>query len=447
MGGGLIIEPPRPKDWYFGGLSGVTDPIRNKAGFKRYLDTGRPQSWRAHDGSFADVYACVSYALAASVTAKMNYLLDAGAFTQTAVDWLFDNGYVTEDVVGGRFRFNMSRRWLAKLSGTVPRVGNSLRTVAETMRTMGPVPETLWPTVDGMTEAEYYSDIKDSILEKGRALGAEFLARFTYSWEWVMPDDTNISQSLLIAPVEACVKMGFRDKEGLWHRAIGDANHAVAKWGADGAIDEIRDSYKSDGSFDRRFAPDFDLESTMLHDVNPVHATEKPHMFEFKEGYLYFVNDGTGILPCLYAAKMLRPVTNFEEFGQFLARNKEVAEPIQSRTENVLASQIEGQELRDFKGELVAKVIDGKVTLVGSVSYTGGIAGSDQKKPWYGSSVDDSVSLRLKGFVLMALPLVMMFVHQFYPDITQDAVTAAFEGAFALVGAVMVIIGQARAKK
>ena len=95
---------------------------------------------------------------------------------------------------------NLSARFLAKMSGTIPTVGNYITKVFDTIYKYGLVEDKDWPQPPVFTNAEYYAEIPQAIIDKGQ----EFLK------EWNLDYLTNIygvdvPKALITAPLIAWV--------------------------------------------------------------------------------------------------------------------------------------------------------------------------------------------------------------------------------------------------
>jgi len=378
VNGGLVIEPRSPQGWVFGATTGVTKRVRHAVPW--LVNPVFSQVWRDRLGQIADTYGCVTNSEANPVEAIMDALFPT--MSHDAQKFFIDNGYI----IDGHFR--ISRRIVAKLSGTVPRVGNSLQKVAETVRAYWPdaymlVPEHVWPWIEGMTEDEYYADVPQETIAKAHELGRKVKELLEYNYEWINPDDTSVDDVLPYGLVQACVLTGWKGSDGFWHRGVGQSNHAVAKYGSEGKIDLIEDSYRFDGKLTRKYAADFALEWSMLHSLNLRETATKPMLerYNFKDGQLVAVRTNNAIIPCVYAAKLLRLLdTAFE--GYFAGVGRQENTPI------ITIDAEEGMEIHDFKGNLVRKFSFGNMVVAGTASF-----GAGEVTPsvgfWAGLSVEN----------------------------------------------------------
>lgn len=176
---GVIIEI-RPKDFVAGSETGAV-PVALDAGAQ--YDLFLPDEETQYR-NLEDVFACVSFSALNNLEIIFNYKLSHNLFSKANAQWLIDNGYV--DHMTGKVNF--SDRYIAKLSGTTQN-GNSLGAVGDAIINNGLVPEALWPWPVEMTDAMtpdqkwnlYYATVPASV----QALGAQFKARFSPSYQWI----------------------------------------------------------------------------------------------------------------------------------------------------------------------------------------------------------------------------------------------------------------------
>lgn len=93
---------------------------------------------------------------------------------------------------------DLSPRFLAKMSNTTPE-GNWLYIVADTIRNVGLVPESVWPIPPfEYTWSQFYEPIPQSVINKA----AEFKQLYTIQTEWINPTAANIAYHLKHAPLQ-----------------------------------------------------------------------------------------------------------------------------------------------------------------------------------------------------------------------------------------------------
>lgn len=191
---GLIVEPFQPED-YLGGTSQSLEAkyggtVINPSGdWSNYLPSTEDQ-----DTSDGDTWACASFG------------------TSNAVEIL------------ARFTFkesiDLSDRFLAKTSGTLPGKGNSPIKVADTLRHSWSVKEPEWP--DTNTVEEYYAEIPANLKTLAVARGAEF----EFGYQYVPNNPASIKAHLQTSPLGIAVTAWQADAQGVYQRIAGMAeNH------------------------------------------------------------------------------------------------------------------------------------------------------------------------------------------------------------------------------
>jgi hypothetical protein len=190
---GFVPEPFSPEDF----LGGTTNSLEAKYGgeiinpegdWSPYLPSEEDQ--RAGN---SDTFACVSYG------------------TLNAVEML------------ARLRFkdtkNLSDRFLAKISGTVPGQGNGPKKVADTLRHQWSVNEPEWPDV--MLVENFYAPIPEHLKTVAVARGAEF----EFGYQLISNTPATIKQTLKRSPVCAAFT-AWQEKDGVYVRIKGmQENH------------------------------------------------------------------------------------------------------------------------------------------------------------------------------------------------------------------------------
>lgn len=191
---GLIVEPIDVGSDYLGGTSHSLEAkygaeVLNPSGdWTPYTPSTEDQSTNT-----GDTYSCVSHG------------------TNNAIEML------------ARLRFqnslNLSDRFLAKTSGTLPGQGNSPKKVADQLRHGWSVNEPEWPDVD--TVAEFYADIPQQLKTVAVARGAEF----AFGYQYVANVPSQIKTALKYSPV--CIAVtAWREENGVYVRVPGiSENH------------------------------------------------------------------------------------------------------------------------------------------------------------------------------------------------------------------------------
>lgn len=138
---------------------------------------------------------------------------------------------------------NYSDRFLATMSGTAAQKGNSLQTVAETLRHQGAPLESLWPLdISINTFEKFYAPIPDSV----RTIALEFIAEFDYKHEYVPTDPISLKKALTYSPLNVATFAWLQDSTtGLYYVPKGyPANHSPMLYGYEEGVSWfIFDSY------------------------------------------------------------------------------------------------------------------------------------------------------------------------------------------------------------
>lgn len=172
---GLIISLPKENDFIHGGESSLNLGAVNlqSGNWKDYLPQGERQYC-----PFFDTMSCTTFSFCDAVETYMNFLIANNRISANNLSWLKDKKYIGLDG-----KVNFSDRFLAILSGTTKQ-GNRFDTVAETARTRGLIPESLFTFDPAITTWEEYMDAS-KITTEMISLASEFLSRFKLSYEWI----------------------------------------------------------------------------------------------------------------------------------------------------------------------------------------------------------------------------------------------------------------------
>jgi len=239
---GFIYEPIADEDWVLGDASFGREVVIPSGDWTPYLPTGEEQQLAG-----METMSCVSQSACKNIEMIMDWMIDSNKISIKNLKWLKDNGYID-----GQGHPNFSGRFVAKMSGTTAN-GNSLKNVAETIRKIGLVPESVWPFVAGMTWAEYYKYPSSEAIKLGR----EFLARFQINYEVVPESQTK--EGLKYSPLQSAVHAwNGRDTNNVYVRCAGSLNHAISIFKRDALI-WIFDHYKLFDSFIKKLADNFNM--------------------------------------------------------------------------------------------------------------------------------------------------------------------------------------------
>ena len=123
-----------------------------------------------------------------------------------------------EEIVYRKYgiKLNLCERFLAKVSGTKERRGNSPRNVADFLIKLGVPKEEVWPFANNITSSEeYYANIPDEVYE----LAKEFNKEFNFAYELVKKED--IPKAMQCSPLGVDVAAWFKDENGIYYRPEG----------------------------------------------------------------------------------------------------------------------------------------------------------------------------------------------------------------------------------
>ncbi len=116
---------------------------------------------------------------------------------------------------------NWSDRYLAKVSDTQTRGGNSPQNVAEYLRKVGCIPEGMWP-YESKSFDEYYSTIPAKLHETARIFNKEY----EFKHEYVPTSPVSLVEALKLSPLGVSVPAWYKNDKGLFYRPEGmNDNH------------------------------------------------------------------------------------------------------------------------------------------------------------------------------------------------------------------------------
>ncbi len=257
---GLDLRPIAPEDF----LGGSTNSLQRKFGDEVLVADG---DWTPYlpstenqDTSNGDTYACVSFAISNAI----------------------------EMLARRRFgnRLNLSDRFIAKKSGTVPGRGNDPKVVADYMRPklLKPlywsVDEKEWP--DTETVEEFYQEPPRSLDTIATARGAEF--EYGYQWELNVP--SNLRERLKRSPINLAVT-AWEERDGVYVRVPGIAeNHFTTLIKVlDNGLYKVFDSFPP---YIKVVHPDACQSVAMSHHLNR-HVVQESWFKKFIKGVLAFL--------------------------------------------------------------------------------------------------------------------------------------------------------------
>jgi len=193
---GLILEPYKPRDYIFGGVTGITGEVLQENGdWTSYLPLKEYQS------GLTETMGCVS----------------------------FSCNNVLETIYKKKFKeeTNYSDRFLAKLSGTTKN-GNTFTQVADTVRKQGLVLEDKWSwNRETFNWDEFYLSIPTELLQEAN----EWRIQYEVKYEWVIPTIDNLKEALRYSPLQIGVYAWGEKKDDIYLRTDKQQNHAVVLFG------------------------------------------------------------------------------------------------------------------------------------------------------------------------------------------------------------------------
>lgn len=189
--GGVLPDPEHNagKNWVFLGAEDAWEEIEPMGDWGKFRSPPEKQATK-----YFDPYNCVSISLAADIEKHLNKMMIEDPSTRPlfdSLDLLHPDGYA-----------DISERFIAKGSGTIPGRGNSQYNVYEFVRINGFVGEKSWPSSSEMTEAEFYRDLSSAI----RALGKKVLAAIGFNYKDIPEDNDALREGLKRS--STCVVVG-----------------------------------------------------------------------------------------------------------------------------------------------------------------------------------------------------------------------------------------------
>src|SRR3990167_344223 len=113
---------------------------------------------------------------------------------------------------------NWSDRFLATISDTKEKKGNSPQDVAETLRKKGVVEEKEWPfDITINTFEKFYTDIPENL----KTLALAFKAQYDFGHSYVPSNYYSLMEALKYSPVAFSVYAWVQDSDGLYYRPAG----------------------------------------------------------------------------------------------------------------------------------------------------------------------------------------------------------------------------------
>lgn len=181
---GVLIAPPKPKDYILGSTSPLTSD-RIIKDWSIYLPS--PESQRNKITDFMD---CVTMSALHAIGTQLNYLLMNNKLSDEALYFFHNNGYIKDGL------FSLSSRFNAKLNNTENLKGNYLNNVGDCIRRDGLISNSDWPTMDDTSYDEFYMMIPVGLFTKAK----KALWFVDIKYQWVNKSD--FPSILKVSPVQ-----------------------------------------------------------------------------------------------------------------------------------------------------------------------------------------------------------------------------------------------------
>lgn len=266
---GFVAVDPRTGEFMAGGETGILEtPVLPSCDWRPYYPTNAAQLMKTSNGfSKGDTNACVSFAGCQSVETILNFQIKTRRMSAENLVWLNVNGYI-----GANGSVLISKRFTAKMSGTVPQQGNSLPNVWGSLKNDGAVPDAMWPMPTAQFDAYlaqhggitteqawaiYYAPVPQAAID----LGKEFKARFPVLYEWIVyPAAPSAGQQLLkqlsVSPLEIATAVcnGWNTDDPIKACGAGTAHATLLGFVEPVGDYDVLDHYVP---YQKQFAPDY----------------------------------------------------------------------------------------------------------------------------------------------------------------------------------------------
>ena len=227
---GYIPDEPKDKDFIFGASS---------IPFELLVPDGDWRPWRPvkeiQNVNGVEPYACVTFTILNAI----------------------------EEIVYRKYgiKLNLCERFLAEVSGTKKRLGNSPRNVADFLIKLGVPHESIWPfSSDIKTHEEYYAPVPDEVFK----IAEEFSEKWDFGYEFVTKKE-DIPKAIQSSPLGIAVVAWFK-RNGKYYSPEGmrDGHFTLMDYYNEQAKEkEAFDSYKDvDGSVEKPL--EWDMEHSVI---------------------------------------------------------------------------------------------------------------------------------------------------------------------------------------
>lgn len=182
---GVLIGPEyiRPTDFVAGAETGIAYEARNPSGdWEKYKPTDEWQRYFLNGIIGYDTLSCVTFSALRCVAMQIEWMIDTGKISGTALAFLRDNGYIDEN---GKVNFN--EHYTAVMSGTTTN-GNTLTAVWDSIRKDGVLPQKDGPSVNDFTTTAAWlaGPIPQTQIEKARKFLSLYGGPFQVAYEWAV---------------------------------------------------------------------------------------------------------------------------------------------------------------------------------------------------------------------------------------------------------------------
>ena len=246
---GILTSPPRPTDY----ILGANSPIKIDRCVKDwsiYLPANETQR-----SSKEDFLICATMSALHSIECQLNYLLSEKQFSDEALFFFHNNGYIQDG------SFCLSDRFNAQLNGTEKLKGNYLNKVGDFIRQHGILPGIDWPIREDMSWVEFYSDIPIGLFSKAR----KALWFLDIKYQWI--NKTDLAQGLNLAPVQIATAIcpGWNGGKLVEKCSSQTIQHATVIYGYDEQGNWLNlDHYQP---YRQKLAPDYEFPLNMQYIV------------------------------------------------------------------------------------------------------------------------------------------------------------------------------------
>ena len=270
-----------------------------------------------------DFWTCVSNSLCRIVQLTLQVLSKTDAELKKGLE---DLGFFDENG-----NINISQRALAVMSGTVPGKGNSMYKVAETARKLGLVSEKFCPTLQGMTQWEFFN------LPAGTyAQAKKFLELVNLYHEDLL--DSATPDLFTYGAVQSAVSTPYNFSGGVVQPpSYYNYNHAITWYGLD-EFKRVCDSYPE---FFKKFALGYAMRSPKIIYASRKKKTFAYPLIQFSGGIYVLAKSG------VFAGKYLG-FNNPDVYKAIYGEYKDV--------KRVLVSQLPDNMVRDDNGGYILKI-------------------------------------------------------------------------------------------